>query len=38
MTLSNDQVRQPIFTNSLSRWKRYQKHLAPVREVLDGSS
>lgn len=34
MTLSNDQVRQPIFTSSIERWKRYEKHLAPVREVL----
>lgn len=35
MTLSNDQVRRPIFTSSVDRWKHYERHLAPVREVLD---
>jgi hypothetical protein len=35
MTLSNDQVRQPIFTSSIERWKRYEQHLAPMREVLE---
>jgi hypothetical protein len=35
MTLSNDQVRQPIFTNSVERWRRYEQQLAPLRDVLD---
>ncbi|MCC7388797.1 MAG: sulfotransferase [Phycisphaerales bacterium] len=35
MTLSNDQVRQPIFTSSVERWRRYEKHLAPLRDLFD---
>jgi len=34
MTLSNDQVRQPIFTSSIGRWRRYEHHLAPLRSLL----
>lgn len=29
-TASWDQVRQPIYTKSLARWRHYQKHLAPL--------
>lgn len=29
-TASWDQVRQPIYTKSLARWRRYQKHLSPL--------
>ncbi len=35
MTLSNDQVRQPVFTTSIERWRRYEEHLAPLRAILD---
>ena len=34
MTPSNIQVRQPIYENSMNRWKRYEKHLQPLIEVL----
>jgi len=33
-TASVDQVRQPIFTTSLRRWRRYEKHLGPLLEAL----
>ena len=29
-TASWDQVRQPIYTRSLDRWRHYQKHLGPL--------
>jgi hypothetical protein len=34
MTPSNVQVRQPIYTNSINRWQRYEKHLQPLIKVL----
>ena len=36
-TASNWQVRQPIFTSSLRRWKHYEKHLGPLTEALGQS-
>lgn len=33
-TASITQVRQPIYTHSLERWRRYDKFLAPLREGL----
>ncbi len=40
ITLSNDQVRQPIYTTSMKRYERYEKHLGPLitglGDVLDG--
>jgi tetratricopeptide (TPR) repeat protein len=33
-TASKFQVRQPIFTTSVGRWKRYGSHLAPLIEAL----
>lgn len=33
-TASIAQVRQPIFTSSLERWRRYEKHLGPLFEAL----
>jgi tetratricopeptide (TPR) repeat protein len=33
-TASVAQVRQPIFTTSLRRWRRYEKHLGPLFEAL----
>jgi len=28
------QVRQPIYNNSINRWKHYEKHLGPLIEIL----
>ncbi|HBK04255.1 MAG TPA: hypothetical protein DDZ81_00140 [Acetobacteraceae bacterium] len=36
MTASVWQVRQPIYSSSVGRWKRYRKHLAPLLEGLQG--
>ena len=33
-TRSTLQVRRPIYTSSVGRWKRYEKHLQPLREAL----
>jgi tetratricopeptide (TPR) repeat protein len=33
-TLSYDQVRRPIYTSSLGRWRNYDAHLGPLREGL----
>ncbi|MFQ5643505.1 MAG: sulfotransferase, partial [Thiogranum sp.] len=33
-TASYDQVRRPIYTSSISRWKNYSEFLAPLREAL----
>ena len=33
-TASIHQVRQPIYTTSRQRWRRYEKHLGPMLEVL----
>jgi len=33
-TASNWQVRQPIYTQSLERWRHYEKHLTPMKEML----
>lgn len=33
-TASQWQVRQPIYTRSLHRWRRYEKNLAPLIEML----
>jgi pentatricopeptide repeat protein len=34
ITLSNDQVRQPMYTSSTKRYERYAKHLGPLIEGL----
>ncbi|WP_299436078.1 sulfotransferase [uncultured Rhodospira sp.] len=34
-TASKWQVRQPVFTGSVGRWRRYAEHLAPVRAMLE---
>ena len=34
MTLSQDQVRQPIYKDSVAAWKNYEKHLQPLIDVL----
>jgi len=33
-TISNMQVRQPMYKNSMNRWKHYEKQLQPLIEVL----
>jgi tetratricopeptide (TPR) repeat protein len=36
LTASNWQVRQPIYTGSIGRWRRYEAHLGPLLEGLAG--
>jgi tetratricopeptide (TPR) repeat protein len=36
-TASEDQVKRPIYTSSINRWKHYEKHLAPLIAALGGS-
>ena len=33
-TPSRWQVRQPIYSTSVERWRRYEKHLGPLKESL----
>ncbi len=33
-TVSQWQVRQPIYTRSVGRWRNYEKHLQPLRTSL----
>ena len=33
-TASHWQVRQPIYTRSVDRWRHYEKHLGPLKEAL----
>jgi len=33
-TASVTQVRQPIYRSSIARWRRYEKHLAPLIEAI----
>lgn len=33
-TASYDQVRRPIYADSIGRWRHYEKHLAPLRQAL----
>ncbi len=34
LTASYQQVRQLIYSNSIERWRRYEKHLGPLKEAL----
>lgn len=34
MTASNEQVRRPMYRSSVERWRRYEKHLGPLKEAL----
>jgi len=34
-TASNWQVRQKIYNTSIARWRNYEKHLGPLRDLLD---
>jgi hypothetical protein len=38
MTPSNMQVRQPMYKNSINRWKHYEKQIQPLIDVLEQSS
>ncbi len=33
-TASSKQVRSPVYKTSFGRWKRYEKHLGPLREAI----
>jgi tetratricopeptide (TPR) repeat protein len=35
LTLSRAQVNRPIYGSARGRWRRYEKHLGPLREVLE---
>ena len=35
-TASLDQIRRPIYTSSVGRWKNYEAHLAPLEQALGG--
>jgi tetratricopeptide (TPR) repeat protein len=37
-TASYQQVRQPIYTSSIGRWKNYEKHLQPLIDALNNQS
>jgi hypothetical protein len=34
-TASHDQVRQPIYSRSVGRWRHYERHLGPLIVALD---
>ncbi|MBN4082639.1 sulfotransferase [Phycisphaeraceae bacterium AH-315-B13] len=34
VTLSVDQVRRPMYTSSMGRWKRYESHLGPIVDLV----
>jgi len=34
-TASYDQVKQPIYTRSIGRWKHYERHLEPLKKALE---
>ena len=36
-TASAAQVRQPIYNTSVEKWRQFEKHLAPLREVLEAN-
>ena len=38
LTASNSQVRQPIYSNSIGRWRRYEKCLGPLRAALSSQA
>jgi tetratricopeptide (TPR) repeat protein len=37
-TASASQVRKPIYTSSVARWKRFENHLLPLMEIVNGES
>jgi tetratricopeptide (TPR) repeat protein len=34
-TASKWQVRQPVYSSSVGRWRKFERHLAPLREALE---
>jgi tetratricopeptide (TPR) repeat protein len=38
ITASVVQVRQPIYSSSVARWKRFENHLGPLLETIKGAS
>ena len=34
-TASSSQVRKPLYSSSVGRWKHYEKYLSPLREALE---
>jgi tetratricopeptide (TPR) repeat protein len=36
-TASLEQVRRPIYDTSIDRWRKFEQHLSPLREALDGA-
>ncbi len=34
-TLSSWQIRQPVYSSSIRRWKRYEKFLDPLKKELE---
>ena len=34
-TASHDQVRQPMYRSSISRWKNYARYIGPLEKILD---
>ena len=38
VTLSVDQVRKPMYTSSMGRWKHFQAHLGPVLDLADSAA
>lgn len=36
-TFSSSQVRKPVYTQSINRWKHYEQQLAPLSEILNGA-
>lgn len=36
-TPSSEQVRQPIFRDSMQQWKHYEEHLSPLKNILAGA-
>ncbi len=37
LTASYAQVKKPMYSSSVGRWRHYERHLAPLRKVLDGA-
>lgn len=37
-TASYDQVRQPLYSRSVGRWRHYERHLGPLRQALAQAS
>ena len=35
LTLSRDQVNKPIYTSAIGRHRNYERHLGPLKDVLD---